>query len=77
MNVPAALDARSSWEAVAVHFLQTDHAFSLNPAHLSRGAGNQLPQVDCVVIQQRQQAALSQSKAEISITHHFGHGARH
>lgn len=51
-NVPAALNARSSWEAVAAHFLQRDHALSFNPSHLSGGAGHQLPQVNRVVIQQ-------------------------
>lgn len=67
-NIPAALNARSSWEAVAAHFLETDHAVFLDPAHLSWGASHQLPQVNRVVIQQGQEAALSQSEANISIT---------
>lgn len=65
-HVPAALNARSSWEAVAAHFLKTDHVLSLNPSHFPGSRGHQLPKVNCVVIQQWQQTTLSQSKQVIS-----------
>lgn len=58
LNAPAALNARPPGESVIGHFLQADHALSFLRAHLPRGTGHQLPEVDGVVVEQRQQAAL-------------------
>lgn len=58
--LPAAFNARLSREGVAAHFLQTDSTVALFTSHLSRGDAYQLPQVNRVVVQQWQQAALSQ-----------------
>lgn len=52
LNLPAALNARPSWEGVTANFLKADHALSLLPAHFPGQASHQLPQVDGVVIQQ-------------------------
>lgn len=71
--IPAALNARSSWEAIVSHFLEGDHTLFLDPSHLSRSTCHKLPQVNHVVIQQWQQAALGRSKSDISVTHVFGH----
>lgn len=69
-DAPAALNAGSPWEAVAVHFLQTDHAFSLGPARVPRGPGHQLPQVERVVVQQREQATLTRRSQSTRLSAH-------